>query len=68
MSLITVSAQLVSILRAKSWKLVIICKNNMFPNFPALFLKMYIFEIVIFSFHLMLVQSTNFFSGGTYYH
>ena len=47
MGLVTLLASLVSILRAKSWKVVMKCKSCMF-NFGDLFLKMYIFEVVKF--------------------
>ena len=40
-------------------------KKNMFLNFWALFLKIYIFEVVTFFSHLV-IQSTQFFSGSTY--
>ena len=58
-------AQLVSILRAKSWKGSHKGKN-MFFNFWVLLPKMYIFEVVTFFFCLVVVQSTQFFSGSTY--
>ena len=60
------STELVSILRAKLWKLKMECKNGMFFNFWALFLKMHIFEIVTFLSRLVLIQLTKFFSRNTY--
>ena len=55
----TLLAQLVSILRAKLYKVVLRGNNNeMFSNFRALFLKMYILEVVSFFSHLVLIQST----------
>ena len=48
MGLITLLAQLLSILRAELWKVVKKCKNNMFFNFRVLFLKMYFFEVKFF--------------------
>ena len=41
-------------------------KNNMPFSFWALFFKMYIFEIVTFFFRLIVIQSTQFFSGSTH--
>ena len=52
MGLSTVLAQLVSIMELNLWKVVIICKNNMFFKFWALFLKMCKFEVVTFLFSL----------------
>lgn len=60
------STELVSILRAKLWKLKMECKNGMFFNFWVLFLKMHIFEIVTFLSRLVLIQLTKFFSRNTY--
>ena len=40
--------------------------KNMFFNFWALLLKMYIFEVVTFFSCLVVIQSTQFFSGSTY--
>ena len=40
-------------------------RKNMFLNFWALFLKIYIFQVVTFFSHLV-IQSTQFFSGSTY--
>ena len=66
MDLTTVSAQLVSIVNAKLWKVAIICENNLFPNFQAPFLKMCLFEGVTFFSRFMLIQSNEFFSESTY--
>ena len=41
--------------------------KNMFFNFRELFLKMYIVEIVTFFSCLVVIQSTQFFSGSTYF-
>ena len=56
----TLLAQLVSILRAKLYKVVLRGNNNneMFSNFRALFLKINILEVVSFFSHLVLIQST----------
>ena len=40
--------------------------ENMLFNFRALFLKMYIFEVVTLFSYLVVIQSTQFFSGSTY--
>ena len=40
--------------------------KNMLFNFWALFLKMYIFEVVAFFSCLVVIQSTQFFSGSAY--
>ena len=39
---------------------------HVFFNFCTLFLKIYIFEVVTFFSCLVLIQSTQFFSGSTY--
>ena len=48
MDLTLVSGQLVSVIKAKLWKLVITCKNTIFPNVRVIFLKMCTFEVVFF--------------------
>ena len=45
--LTTLLAQLVSILRAKVWKIFMKCKSFMF-SFCGLFFKFYIFEVITF--------------------
>ena len=60
MDLTTVSAQLVSIVNAKLWKVAIICENNLFPNFQAPFLKMCLFEGVTFFLASCLSNQMNF--------
>ena len=48
MGLTTLLAQPISIFRAKLWKVVTNCKNSVFFNFQALFVKMFIFEVATF--------------------
>ena len=56
--------QMVSILRARVWKVVMKCKNNTFFSFWSIFLKMYIFEAVTFFSRLMLIRSAQVFSAS----
>ena len=47
MYLSTHLVQLISLLRAKLWMVVVNCENIMVFNFLALFLKIYIFEVFL---------------------
>ena len=62
--LIILVAQPASSLRAKLWKVVMKCKIVMVFNFGAIYLKIYIFEVVIFCLTLQLSNQPNFCSGS----